>query len=236
MQNNPKYNSMLRSLRSLRRPPSTPEKWTFQLWLDTRIDITAPLGDDGSDTTAHSCSVVASAAMLFENDRDGQRVLAVLGKRLGRYGLRLHPDKTRYLDFRPNRPRGHGMSAAFDFLGFTHYWVRSRKGYPVVRQTTAKGRFARAMRAVNDWCRRHRHDAVPMQWTHLASVLRGHGNYYGLRGNLPFTHKSCSYAASDRVCCLGSGGGSVRRLARSWPAGCSLPTGPGGPGAHSACA
>ncbi len=52
---------MLRSLRSLRRPPSTPEKWTFQLWLDTRIDITAPLGDDGSDTTAHSCSVVASA-------------------------------------------------------------------------------------------------------------------------------------------------------------------------------
>ena len=123
------------------------------------------------------------AVMLFENDRDGQRVLAVLGKRLGRYGLRLHPDKTRYLDFRPNRPRGHGMSAAFDFLGFTHYWVRSRKGYPVVRQTTAKGRFARAMRAVNDWCRRHRHDAVPMQWTHLASVLRGHGNYYGLRGN-----------------------------------------------------
>ncbi len=53
---------MLRSLRSLRRPPSTPEKWTFQLWLDTRIDITAPLGDDGSDTTAHSCSVVASVA------------------------------------------------------------------------------------------------------------------------------------------------------------------------------
>ena len=90
------------------------------------------------------------AVMLFENDRDGQRVLAVLGKRLGRYGLRLHPDKTRYLDFRPNRPRGHGMNAAFDFLGFTHYWVRSRKGYPVVRQTTAKGRFARAMRAVND--------------------------------------------------------------------------------------
>ncbi len=53
---------MLRSLRSLRRPPSTPEKRTFQLCLDTRIDITAPLGDDGSDTTAHSCSVVASAA------------------------------------------------------------------------------------------------------------------------------------------------------------------------------
>ncbi len=123
------------------------------------------------------------AVMLFENDRDGQRVLAVLGKRLERYGLRLHPDKTRYLDFRPNRLRGRGQGAAFDFLGLTHYWVRTRKGSSVVRQTTARSRFARALRAVNDWCRRHRHDAVPKQWAHLASVLRGHGNYYGLRGN-----------------------------------------------------
>ena len=123
------------------------------------------------------------AVMLFENDRDGQRVLAVLDKRLDRYGLRLHPDKTRYLDFRPNRPHGPGQGTAFDFLGFTHYWVRSRKGYAVVRQTTAKSRFARALRAVNEWCRRHRHDAVHEQRDYLASVVRGHGNYYGLRGN-----------------------------------------------------
>jgi len=123
------------------------------------------------------------AVMLFENDRDGQRVLAVLGKRLERYGLRLHPDKTRYLDFRPNRPQGRGKRAAFDFLGLTHYWVRTRKGNLAVRQTTAKSRFARALRAVNEWCRRHRHDALPKQRAHLASVLRGHGNYYGLRGN-----------------------------------------------------
>ena len=121
--------------------------------------------------------------LLFEHDRDGQRVLAVLGKRLDRYGLRLHPDKTRYVDFRPKWPLGRGQGAAFDFLGFTHYWVRSRKGYPVVRQSTAKSRLARALRAVNEWCRRHRHDALPKQWAHLASVLRGHGNYYGLRGN-----------------------------------------------------
>ena len=123
------------------------------------------------------------AVMLFENDRDGQRVLDVLDKRLGRYGLRLHPDKTRYLDFRPPPASGRGADATFDFLGFTHYWVRSRQGYPVVRQTTAKQRFARAMRTVNEWCRRHRHDAVDQQRAHLASVLRGHGNYYGLKGN-----------------------------------------------------
>ena len=123
------------------------------------------------------------AVMLFENDQDGQRTLAVLGKRLGRYGLQLHPDKTRYLDFRPNRLYGPGQGAAFDFLGFTHYWARSRKGYSVVRQTTAKSRLARALQAVNEWCRRHRHDAIGQQWAHLCSVIRGHGNYYGLRGN-----------------------------------------------------
>ena len=112
---------------------------------------------------------------------DGAKAqLAVLGKRHGRYGLRLHPDETRYLDFRPNRYGGRGKGATFDFLGFTHYWVRSRKGHPVVRRTTAKNRFARARRAANDWCRRHRYDEVPRRWEHLASVIRGHGNYYGL--------------------------------------------------------
>ena len=59
------------------------------------------------------------AVMLFETDRDGQRVLAVLGKRLGRYGLTLHPDKTRYLDFRPKLAKRPGAGATFDFLGFT---------------------------------------------------------------------------------------------------------------------
>ena len=123
------------------------------------------------------------AVMLFETDRDGQRVLAVLGKRLGRYGLTLHPDKTRYLDFRPKLAKRRGAGATFDFLGFTHYWARSRRGYPVVRQATARSRFARALRAVNDWCRRHRHDSLGAQRAHLASVIRGHSQYYGLRGN-----------------------------------------------------
>ncbi len=122
------------------------------------------------------------AVMLFENEQDGQRVLAVLGKRLGRYGLKLHPDKTRYLDFR-RRSTGQERRVTFEFLGFTHCWVRSRNGYLVVRQSTARKRFARALQAVSEWCRRHRHDAVGAQRDHLASVSRGHANYYGLRGN-----------------------------------------------------
>jgi len=123
------------------------------------------------------------AVMLFEFDSDGRRVLAVLEKRLARWGLKLHPEKTRYLDFRPRLGPQRGPRAGFDFLGFTHYWVRSRKGWPVVRQTTARNRLARALKAVSDWCRRNRHLPLTVQQAYLASVIRGHCQYYGRRGN-----------------------------------------------------
>ena len=66
----------------------------------------------------------------FEHEEDARRVLAVLGKRLGRFGLNLHPDKTRLLPFRcppAGQKSGKGL-ATFDFLGFTLYWARSRRG------------------------------------------------------------------------------------------------------------
>jgi RNA-directed DNA polymerase len=89
--------------------------------------------------------------MTFETHHDAKRVLEVLDKRLGRFGLTLHPDKTRFLDFRPQRHGGtHAdcKDAAFDFLGFTHAWVKSRNGKNVVRQTTAKTKLCpRADRA-----------------------------------------------------------------------------------------
>ena len=97
------------------------------------------------------------AVMAFDNIVDAQRVLAVLGKRLARFGLTLHPDKTRIVDFRPlgrdgaRHPETDGTN--FDFLGLTHVWGRSRNGKNMVRQVTAKSRFARAVAAVNDWCR-----------------------------------------------------------------------------------
>ena len=123
------------------------------------------------------------ALLLFETERDARRVLDVLGKRLGRYGLTLHPTKTRFVDFRPKRHRSHKDDATFDFLGFTHVWARSRKGYPIVRRRTAKGRFARAVKSVSDWCRHNRHRPLEYQQAHLARVIRGHGNYYGIIGN-----------------------------------------------------
>ena len=123
------------------------------------------------------------AVMTFADQQDGKRVLAVLGKRLGRYGLRLHETKTRYVDFRPRLDRGHDPDATFDFLGFNHVWTRSRRGYPVVRQFTARDRFARSVKAVHSWCKTHRHAPLETQQEHLARVIRGHCNYYGRIGN-----------------------------------------------------
>ena len=126
--------------------------------------------------------------MAFEDVRDAERVLAVLGKRFERYGLMLHPDKTRFVDFRPRRPGGGNhpgtSGTAFDFLGFTHVWGKSRRGYDVVRQVTAKSRLARGLTAVSDWCRRHRHRPIAQQHRHLSAMARGHYAYYGMSGNI----------------------------------------------------
>ena len=78
------------------------------------------------------------AVMAFEDFLDAKRVLGVLGKRLARYGLTLHPDKTRFVDFRNNRPNGTNHpetdGTSFTFLGFTHVWGKSRAGKNVVRR------------------------------------------------------------------------------------------------------
>jgi hypothetical protein len=105
--------------------------------------------------------------MAFADFQDAKRVLDVLGKRLARYELTLHPDKTRFVDFRSYRPSGKDHSdtdgTTFTFLGFCHVWGKSRKGKNVVRQVTAKKRYARALAAVVDWCRTHRHQSFPEQ-------------------------------------------------------------------------
>jgi len=125
--------------------------------------------------------------MTFETHHDAKRVVEVLGKRLERYGLTLHPDKTRFIDFRPQRRGGTQPGCKeppFDFLGFTHTWVKSQKGKDVVRQTTAKNRLARALTAINDWCRDNRHRLLRWQRDRLSAKLIGHMAYYGRTGNI----------------------------------------------------
>ena len=126
------------------------------------------------------------AALVFEREEDARRVLAVLAKRFARYGLRLHPEKTRLVDFRNPYRQGRGGSQrerSFTLLGFTHYWGRSRKGHWVVQRKTDPRRFTRAVREIGRWCRAHRHWSVADQQAALSRKLQGHYAYYGITGN-----------------------------------------------------
>ena len=124
----------------------------------------------------------------FAHEDDARRFLAVLAKRFAKYGLTIHPEKTRLVDFRrpDKRPSsaGRGLSErSFDFLGFTHHWDRSRRGNWVVRKKTAATRFRRTMRKIHVWCRTHRHWKVREQHAVLSRMLRGHDGYFGVTGN-----------------------------------------------------
>ena len=124
------------------------------------------------------------AVLGFAREDDVRRVLAVLPKRFGKFGLTLHPDKTRLVDFRrPRRDSKPTPGQSFDMLGFTHYWGKSRKGQWVVKRKTAKGRFSRAVMRIGRWCRTNRHLSVAEQQMALNRKLRGHYNYYGVTGN-----------------------------------------------------
>jgi group II intron reverse transcriptase/maturase len=123
--------------------------------------------------------------MVFEQEYDARRVLDVLSKRFGKYGLRLHPEKTRLVEFRrPPRHRQDGQGGgSFDFLGFTYFWRRSRNGNWVLGHKTACTRFSRALHRISQWMRAHRHSPVREQHRQLVQKLRGHYAYYGVTGN-----------------------------------------------------
>ena len=121
----------------------------------------------------------------FERREDAQRVSEVLGKRMERFGLKLHPEKTRLIAFeRPEAgQRGGKGPGTFEFLGFTMYWRRTRSGrWQMWCKTRSKG-LRRFNRAVAEWCRRHRHLPVKVQHAALKRRLVGHFNYFGVNGN-----------------------------------------------------
>jgi group II intron reverse transcriptase/maturase len=114
----------------------------------------------------------------FELESDARRFLEVLGKRLERFHLRLHPEKTRLIDF------SRGQGGTFAFLGFCHYWGRSRRGHLVVKRRTARDRIVRFLRRLNHWCRANRHAPLRWQYEQLSLRLRGHFAYFGVRCNM----------------------------------------------------
>jgi group II intron reverse transcriptase/maturase len=123
--------------------------------------------------------------IAFERHDDAERVNAVLVKRFERYGLALHPDKTRLVAFARPRAwqRGGKGPGTFDFLGFTFYWRRTRRGRWVMWCKTRHARLRRAKQSIAEWCRRHRHLPVKAQHAALTRRLVGHFNYFGVNGN-----------------------------------------------------
>ena len=124
--------------------------------------------------------------MLFACKDDAERVHAVLGKRLGRFGLQLHPEKTQLIDFRSPAERVGAQSTlptSFTFLGFLHAWGTTRNGKTTMWQRTAKDRLARTLKAINQQCRLMRCWSLADQQRRLSRMLEGHFAYFGITGN-----------------------------------------------------
>ncbi|MFC1482335.1 group II intron reverse transcriptase/maturase [Myxococcota bacterium] len=121
----------------------------------------------------------------FEHQEDAERILGVIGKRMGRYGLTLHPEKTRLIPFRRpplGAPKG-SSPETFDFLGFTMHWHRNHRGGWGFGMKTRKARVQRILKSLHEWCRRHRHLPRKEQHAALSRRLQGHYNYFGVNGN-----------------------------------------------------
>jgi RNA-directed DNA polymerase len=128
------------------------------------------------------------AVLVFARKEDAERVMEVLPKRFGKYGLTIHPKKTRLIYFGKTQKRDEGGPEPprwekFNFLGFTHYWGRSRNGAWVVKRKTESERFTRALKSIATWCRWNRHKPLGEQQRVLSLKLRGHYAYYGITGN-----------------------------------------------------
>jgi group II intron reverse transcriptase/maturase len=133
--------------------------------------------------SAHLYRYADDFVIIFEHEEDARRVKEVLPKRLGKYGLTIHPDKTRLVRFERPPYRGPRTRASVEMLGFTLYWGRSRKGNWVIQAKTSRTRVNRALRQAGQWCRQHRHRPLGWQRDMLSRKLNGHYAYFGITGN-----------------------------------------------------
>ena len=123
--------------------------------------------------------------ITFEREDDAKQVMVALNERMKAYNLALHPEKTRLLEFRPpHLGDGRKGTATFDFIGFTMYWQRTRRGRWAMMCKTRRASLRRIIVAVAEWCRRHRHLPVKDQHAALTRRVQGHFNYFGVNGNI----------------------------------------------------
>jgi group II intron reverse transcriptase/maturase len=117
----------------------------------------------------------------FEKLEDAQRFYAVLGKRLGKFGLELSAEKTRIIPFSSTIKPG---KTSFDFLGFEFRWGKDRKGKPHVTRRTAPKNLRSSLKRFKEWCQASRSIRLPELFKLMNAKLRGHYNYYGVNGNI----------------------------------------------------
>lgn len=131
---------------------------------------------------AHLIRFADDFVLVFKRLDDAHRVMDVLPKRFGKYGLSIHPEKTRLVDFRhPWDSRE--KPETFDFLGFTHYWGKTRKGGFAIKKKTASKKLRLKLKGMHEWCKAHRHKQLEWQHAKLCSKLQGHYAFYGVTGN-----------------------------------------------------
>src|SRR5216683_257162 len=123
----------------------------------------------------------------FRNDAD--RFLNEFRERLGKFGLELHPDKTRRIEFgrfaeQNRKQRGEGKPETFDFLGFTHISGKDRNGASAVKRKTVSKRMRVKLREIKQQLRERMHEPVRQTGQWLKSIVQGHSNYYAVPGNL----------------------------------------------------
>jgi len=132
-------------------------------------------------------------AICLEREDDARRLMKALPQRFERFGLTLHPEKTRLVRFvappdpqeRTDERNDDDGPGSFDLLGFTHYWGLSRNGKWIVKRKTASSRMQRTLKSLHAWCRKVRHWRVRDQHEALSRKLRGHYAYYGITNNGP---------------------------------------------------
>ncbi len=148
-----------------------------------------PAATDRPCLTPLSHSFTLDIILGFQHQADADRFLENLQERLGMFGLELHPDKTRRIEFgrfaeENRRRRGEGKPETFDFLGFTHISGKNRLGRFTVRRKTIRKRMRAKLRDIKQQIRERMHDPVRQTGQWLKSIVQGHLNYYAVPGNL----------------------------------------------------
>ncbi len=157
--------------------------YVLDLWFDKRVQR----------QVRGACFLVRYAddfVCLIQYQEEAQRVAEELRERFAQFDLQLHPEKTRVMSFgryeRENAQRQKRRAHTFDFLGFTHFCGRSRRGKFIVGRRTSRKKYRKKCRELNQWLKCIR-NCLPVKewWPILAAKLRGHYQYYGVSGNMP---------------------------------------------------